>query len=352
MAKLTVTLKPLEGYFFGNENRQSDGYFPDPMPYPQQTSIVDLMRLYVLSAWNKAFPEQNLLHENGKTRNRELAKELIGETGFRMSVTWRYGKIYSLSELMLFDGKSILLPAEPRKDSESSSVMSTISGQAFLNNKQLNYIPIFDSYDSKQPEREGWISHSGQFFSIDELFLKEVKTVSKRSSAFYKQVFFHMANHDLRFVFQMDVDDNIQNILMGQQIMNLEGCSKFIVTVTSPEYVPFKIPSQLEKVKYYSSNPKFIKLVLTSDACFRGNPHQESIVGVSRLKHFRFMNDETSNYEKDAEMMELNMIERGAVFYFTDGNQLNRWNTSCGINSSDFRNIGYNQYVIIQPSEG
>ena len=356
MSKLTVTLQPIEGYFFDNENRRSSGYFPDYTPYPQQTSIVEMMRWYILSAWNEAFPEQNLLYENGNIRNKKLAKELIGETGFRMSVTWRYGKIYSLSELMLFDGKSVLLPSEPRNDSDNPFLLRTIPGQTFFNNKRLDYIPVFDDYDSKQPEKEGWVSSSGQFFSIDDLFLKEVKKQEALQGTFNKQVFFHMANRDLRFVFQVDVDDDIKNMLIGQQIINLGGSFKFIVKVSSPEYILFTIPSPMEKAKYYSSNPKFIKLVLTSDACFRGNPYMESIIGVSRLKHFRLPLDKGTSYEKsDKKVIHgnlLTMIERGAVFYFSDGNQLSRWSTSCGVNSSDFRNIGYNQYVIIQPSVG
>ena len=341
MSKLIVTLQPLEGYFRGAENH---------LPYPQQTSVIKLIRYYVLLAWDKAFPEQNLLHGNGNIRNKELAKELIGEAGFSMSVTWRYGKIYSLSEMMLFDGKSVLLPAEIH----NGSAMHTTPGLAFFNDKQLNYIPTLTDFNPKQPEKYGWISSSGQFFDVEELFMTEVKE-GINENTFCNQVFFHMADRDLRFVFQMDVDDDIHKTLVGQEVMSLgDDGSKFIVTVSPSEYFPFTIPEKSEKINYYSPDRKFIKLVLISDAYFRGNPYHESVMGVTRLKPFCFIDSSVEMEEPESGQVKsklLNLIERGSVFYFTDGNQLNRWSTSCGINSSDFRNIGYNQYVVIQPSK-
>ena len=340
MSKLIVTLQPLEGYFLGDENH---------LPYPQQTSVLGLMRYYVLLAWDKAFPEQNLLHENGNIRNKELAEELIGETGFRMSVTWRYGKIYSLSEMMLFDGKSVLLPAEIH----NGSAMCTVPGLAFFNDKQLNYIPTFTGFNPKQPEKYGWISSSGQFFDMKELFMTEVKERINGKNAFYNQVFFHMADRNLQFIFQMDVDADIHKALIGQRVVSLENDeAKFIVTAS--EYFPFTIPEKSEKINYYSPDRKFIKLVLISDAYFRGNPYHESVMGVTRLKPFCFIDSSDKREEPESGQSRSklpNLIERGSVFYFTDGNQLNRWSTSCGINSSDFRNIGYNQYVVIQPSQ-
>ena len=234
MTKLTVTIKPVEHYFFGTENRRSDAtqnYFLYSLPYPQQTTLIGALRHLALLAYHKSNPKENLLDEKGNISDRILAGTLIGDTGFRIGYERKYGKINSISELMLFDGNFVLLPAEQRKDSKSKpSTFEKIEGTSFLNGSKVEFIPRLEGYDPKEPEISGWVSPNGKFFANGDLFKSIIRPGNKKKNtgdddddAFYKQEFYQLANRDLCFVVQINVEDDIQKCLIGNHIMTLVG---------------------------------------------------------------------------------------------------------------------------------
>ncbi len=371
MTKLTVTIKPVEHYFFGTENRRSDAtqnYFLYSLPYPQQTTLIGALRHLALLAYHKSNPKENLLDEKGNISDRILAGTLIGDTGFRIGYERKYGKINSISELMLFDGNFVLLPAEQRKDSKSKpSTFEKIEGTSFLNGSKVEFIPRLEGYDPKEPEISGWVSPNGKFFANGDLFKSIIRPGNKKKNtgdddddAFYKQEFYQLANRDLCFVVQINVEDDIQKCLIGNHIMTLGGeRSKFTVKIEPSIESKTQVPSVSEKETYYFANPQFIKVILTSDAYFGNDPYKNSLFAVTTTKPFRFLKSsvaETVNHynrgKSKAGLLEsglFNLIERGSTFYFKNEEQFQNWKTSSGIDSKDFNNIGYNQFVIIQP---
>jgi CRISPR type III-B/RAMP module-associated protein Cmr3 len=371
MTKLTVIIKPVEHYFFGTENRRSDdtqNYFLYSLPYPQQTTLIGAMRHLVLLAYHKEKPKENLLDEKGNISDRILAGKLIGDTGFRIGYEGNFGKINSVSELMLFDGKIVLLPAEQCKDSKSKpSIFEEIEGTTFLNGSKVEFIPRLEGYDPKEPEKSGWSSPDGKFFAKADLFKSIIRPGNKKKNdgdddddAFYKQEFYQLANRDLCFVVQIDVEDDIQKCLIGKHIMTLGGeRSKFTIEIALSTESKIQVPSISEKDNYYLPNQQFVKVVLTSDAYFGYDPYKDSLFAVTTTKPFRFLKSsvtETVNHynrgKSKAGLLEsglFNLIERGSTFYFENKEQLQNWKTSSGIDSKDFNNIGYNQFTIIQP---
>lgn len=371
MTKLTVTIKPVEHYFFGTENRRSDdtqNYFLYSLPYPQQTTLIGALRHLTLLAYHKVKPEENLLGEKGNISDRILAGKLIGDAGFRIGYEGNYGKINSISELMLFDGKKVLLPAEQRKDSESNpSTFEEIEGTTFFNGSKVEFIPRLKGYDPKEPEISGWVSPNGKFFANGDLFKSIIRPGNKKKNtgdddddAFYKQEFYQLAKSELCFVVQVDVVDDIQDCLIGKHIMTLGGeRSKFTVEIALSSECIDQVPSVTEKEAYFFPNQQFFKVVLTSDAYFKTDPYKNSLFAATTTKPFRFLKSsvaETVNHynrgKSKAGLLEsglFNLIERGSTFYFENEEQLQNWKTSSGIGSKDFNNIGYNQFVIIQP---
>ena len=370
MTKLTVTIKPVEHYFFGTENRRSDdtqNYFLYSLPYPQQTTLIGAMRHLVLLAYHKEKPKENLLDEKGNIYDKILAGKLIGDTGFRIGYEGNYGRVNSITGLMLFDGKTVLMPAEQRKDSESKpSTFEEIEGTTFFNGSKVEFIPCLEGYDPKEPEISGWISPDGKFFANGNLFKSIIRPGNKKKNtgdddddAFYKQEFYQLAKRDLCFVVQMDVEDDIQKCLIGKHIMTLGGeRSKFTIEIALSTESKIQVPSLLGKEKYYQPNQQFIKVILTSDAYFGNDPYKDSLFAVTTTKPLRFLKSSVSetvnHYNRGKSKAGLiaselfNLIERGSSFYFKTKEQLNVWKSSSGIESIDFKNIGYNQFVIIQ----
>lgn len=371
MTKLTVMIKPVEHYFFGTENRRSDdtqNYFLYSLPYPQQTTMIGAMRHLVLLAYHKEKPKENLLDEKGNISDRILAGKLIGNTGFRIGYEGNYGKINSVSELMLLDGKTVLMPAEQRKDLESKpSAFEEIEGTTFFNGSKAEFIPRLEGYDPKEPEISGWISPDGKFFANGALFKSIIRPGNKKKNtgdddddAFYKQEFYQLAKRDLCFVVQIDVEDDIKDCLIGKHIMTLGGeRSKFTIIISLSTESEVQVPSIQEKGEYYLHNPKFLKVVLTSDAFFKNDPYNDSVFAVTTTNPFRFLKSsvpETVNhYNRGKSKAGLiasdlfNLIERGSCFYFKNEELFEKWKLSSGIDSKDFNNIGYNQFTIIQP---
>lgn len=371
MTKLTVLIKPIEHYFFGAENRRNDGtqnYFLYSLPFPQQTSILGAMRHLVLLTYHKENPTKELLDKKGSISKKELAKILIGDKGFRVNNKDGYGKIKTISELMILKEKMILLPDEPRKDSGSKpSDFEMIEGNSFLNENQVKFIPKLNGYDAKEPEKPGWVSSNGKHFGYSELFIEDIQPGNKKKNkgdddddAFYMQQYFHFAKNDMCFIIQMNVEEDSAKYLMGKHIIPFGGeRTNSLIEVLLSEDTKIIVPEDEKKMKYYSNNPKFIKVVLTSDAYFRNNPYVNVLYSVSTSKPFRFLQSTVSNtihhYNRgnsEAGLLDsnlFNLIERGSTFYFEDEKELTSWKLTSGIDSEDFKNIGYNQFVIIQP---
>ena len=100
-----ITITPLEYYFFGGEKHGTDlknNYFVESLPYPQQTTLLGLLRYFLLK-------EKELI--NGKSIKNECEAEalrLIGENSFHFSreqSNQEFGKITKISPLYFNNGK-------------------------------------------------------------------------------------------------------------------------------------------------------------------------------------------------------------------------------------------------------
>ncbi|MFH1118198.1 MAG: type III-B CRISPR module-associated Cmr3 family protein [Bacteroidota bacterium] len=370
MIKLNVMFKPIEHYFFGTENRRDDGtqnYFLYSLPYPQQTTILGAMRYLTLLAYHSKNLSKKLLDTNGNILNKALARKLIGGNGFLMDYKGKYGKIESISELMIYTGDDILLPSEPRKEFGISYLFDKIVGDSFQNGKLNKNIPRFEGYNPKEPEKSGWISSSGEFFENGKLFISSIRPGNKKNNkgendddAFYKQEYYQLSESKFHFLIQMFIKKDIEESLIGKHTMTLGGeKSKFIIEISPTDDNRIKIPSLKEREIFYQPNKNFIKVVLTSDAYFSNDPYKDSLSASTKTIQFRFLKStlkDTVNHSNRGKSNEgliesslYNMIERGSSFYFNSNEQFEKWKTDSGIGSQSLMNIGYNQFTIVKP---
>ncbi len=98
--KLLLKFRPLEPYFFGDENsihfNNSNRYFVSSLPEPSAMTVLGTLRYAVL--------EQNgLLHADGRysPEEQQINARYIGENSFRLEQTDPYGMVCSLSPLFL-----------------------------------------------------------------------------------------------------------------------------------------------------------------------------------------------------------------------------------------------------------
>ncbi len=102
MANYQIKLTPVDTYFFGGEKHTINdtgeleaNYFVESKSYPQQTTILGLLRYYLLTNNPTVFNGKSIIPSQ-----KSKAEELIGKSSFNFNTPpANYGKIISLSPL-------------------------------------------------------------------------------------------------------------------------------------------------------------------------------------------------------------------------------------------------------------
>jgi CRISPR-associated protein Cmr3 len=379
---LSVTLTPLEHFFFGGENRNNDGtekYLQKSLTTPQQTTILGTIRYLLLqNAGKETF-------DNNKIVSKSKARDLIGESSFDMKVS-KYGIIESLSEVLLWKG-GFYCPliawenAAERKNNKTSIINTEIQGNkegVFFFDKETEKESItLPEYNMKYETHEYWISEKEEL-ETDKIFKSQIqagnyKNKNKKKEeekeetinnddAYFKMNFYRF-NDKFSFVFNMKISDeengnqpelvkNIIEKLTGKKhFVNLGGeRSKFICEINSIEETPEKEIKEDVYQKVYSKHfdNKYHKIILTSDAFVeeKKNPYSDSTFASTKIQKIRFhqTDNNTKKYHNRGadgfKISELfNLLQRGSVFYFDAEDKIEDF-----LNNGAFKIIGYNKY--------
>ena len=107
MSKYLLKIKPLDSFFFGQEDKYRKridstkkgglatvaDYFQRSAYFPQQTTVLGMLRYYLL-----------LMNNQIPIKNKDLAKELIGERSFDSNQNGQeFGKIENISPVFIVD---------------------------------------------------------------------------------------------------------------------------------------------------------------------------------------------------------------------------------------------------------
>lgn len=373
---ISVTLTPVEHYFFGGENLNPDGtenYLQHSLKLPQQTTLLGAMRFLLLQTADKS------VFNNNKIQDKEEAKKLIGYKGFDMQ-PGQYGKITSLSEVLLWHHPSnkFYLPLLAWEDNKNKPICSIkkekeTSGNYFWSQSLNQTIPVsLSEYNYKKGVQEYWISTNGQL-KEEEIFSECIHAGNYKNKpdkkendddAYFKLCYYSLRK-DFSFVFNMEVEDeNIINKIIdpihNNKIINVGGRSKFIcsiekITNQSPKYISEQTYNPY--TDYIDSD--FIKVVLSSDAYSMENPNLKTVYSITFIKKLRFMKskvDKTNAYYNTGtdivkkryglEVSRLyNLIRRGSVFFFQKEKEEE---LETFLKNNAFQTIGYNKYHIIK----
>ncbi|GHT62501.1 hypothetical protein AGMMS50239_15990 [Bacteroidia bacterium] len=367
---VSVTLTPLEHYFFGDENLNTDGtekYYQRSLQLPQQTTVLGAMRFLLLQTAGKN------IFDGDKIINKVEAKKLIGENSFNMLAN-QYGKINSISEVLLWhEEKGFYLPLLAWKNEENKidTVVKKDNNKYFFGDDLEKSTFLLSHYKVKKGVNQYWIGKGGNPFekNIFEEYQhagnfknKENKT-DDDDDAYFKMCYYRL-DSKFSFVFNMNIPDNelVEKLIGEKRIINVGGeRSKFTCEI---ERIEKSNPKQITEDIYdnaYSSfaDPQFTKVILTTDAYTESNPYQNSLLAVTQIKKMRFMQtniDATNAYSNmvkddvavyDNKIIRIglkqsklfNLLKRGSVFYFEKNTDVDDF-----LKHTAFENIGYNKY--------
>ncbi|MCR4665407.1 MAG: hypothetical protein K5660_08590 [Paludibacteraceae bacterium] len=248
MSRYKVTLKPIDWFFFGGEqtfdNGSSQSFIARSNRYPQQTSLLGMVRYQLLK-------QAGLLSEPGKKlteEEKQKSAELIGSSSFSLDsqTELHYGAINGLSPVYIQRGGKILLPMPYTFGTQlvfpPEGGRICLGGNTISTIPQLTVNPGYDYY--KNPER--LIDVEGNISSINDLYkstmqigITKAQDGDDNESGFFKQEVLRFANDDISFVFYLQLADGVSlskdTVFVGAQ----RSCFKMDVDIWTDElFIP------------------------------------------------------------------------------------------------------------------
>ena len=225
MSKYQITLTPVDKFFFGGDmtfqvgkneddefNSQFKSYIIQSSMFPQQTSLLGMLRFLILRNAGK-----NVFND-GKIVDKAKAKDLIGGRSFMVNNNNDFKTIKSLGHVRVRrtvnDQTSYLefAPLFKELSFKDSSVGSY--------NLHDICIPSLtkDEYDAKKGT-EVILTDGTQPYKLEEIFVKDrrvginrnIKTGIVDDGALFKQISYRFNNKEANFsfVFDAEIDDSV-----------------------------------------------------------------------------------------------------------------------------------------------
>ncbi len=361
MTHFKITLKPMGSFYFGGENsfgeakRNGDAsqhyfakrsaYFAKGEIFPQQTQLLGMIRKEILRKHGYM-----KLHNKGEwvTHNQEAAKELVGQN-------WQsdLGKITQLSPLYLERDDELFLPAPYDKD----LTLNVKSGKSYINGRiDEKSVYGFKTAEDKDFGAKDLLCYNyvspNSSVSLDEIFRKTTRTGNQTlhyseddDEQLYKMTSYLFEKQDFHFVCYLSSEEKTLLIDSSKKryesIVELGGeRSRFEMIVS--EVREADIISMIDTT-YASNNKEQTRIVLLSDTKVSNDIFVNVNVALTNKVAFRSISRKDGFSKTD----KIVLLQKGSVFYPQD-EKATKVITDFIDAETAFRNIGYNQYKIIE----
>jgi CRISPR-associated protein Cmr3 len=368
MAIFMIKIKPVEHFFFGTEkvgnlgNRES--YYVSTGLYPQQTSLLGLLRHLLLMKENKY----------GKDFSKDTTvDDLIGPASFPGK---NYGKIKLISPVFIVDENKIAYFTRPFDWGFTYVKNQSGCRSSYGEDTEMGYIPYLNGYDSKVEFVDFLVGTNGSCVPIwlDHnkgigVFTKHVKPGNQkkpgrflpvmtdlnekeaRNEAYYKQEFLYM-NRQYSYACLAEIDCNDLN---GFNTLIPFGGERSSFAISIEETGKNGTPAKSVEEWFAMLKPvnQCLKIELISDAFA-----EQSILGLASFafcKTVGFRNLKTKNTTENYNRIskdsnnesadfsdQLQLLQKGSVFFFDSNEKLSEAEIILTKGKEDFTQIGYN----------
>ena len=355
MSKYQITLTPVDKFFFGGDmtfqvgtdtefNEQFSSYIIRSSMFPQQTSLLGMLRFLILRNDSNSF-------KNGQIANKTEAKKLIGERSFTVNEDHHenaFGLIKGISHVRIrrtLNGEA--------SDLEFAPLMGELAFQgASYGTYNLADICIpalsKQEYDAKKG-LSAKLTDGTDLIDLENVFVEDrrigidrnIKTGKVEESALFKQISYRFNNEKARycFVFEATVDDALNFESYSGQLVSIGGDnSQFVIGISKAADSKCGITSMNNAICLLS--PTFLTRAEAQTAKF----------AITRLIPFRFLKSEMDKV-KSYHILSGNLTRSdryelyapGSVFYFENNEQKEAFEGFIKA-KKEFRQIGYNEY--------
>lgn len=343
MSRYIITLKPIDKFFFGGDmtfsvgndpkdkyNREYSSYIIESALFPQQTSLLGMMRFLLLRNHADCF-------DGVRITDAAKAAALIGEGGFGQGRT--YGRIKSLGHCFIKDCKE-------NKDYhfapyDSDYAVHASEDTCLVNGREIR-LHKMDGVSSKAWYKK-YLECGSEKKEVSSFFVKDrriginrdIKTGKTEDAALFKQISYRFSDSRYAFAFRAEADVDIlpydgQVVSVGadnsQFVIGIknetddgkEGCSALKVALLSPARL---LSRDMDRVAFCMTEVMPFRYL-------RSTVHTES---------YNVLHGKMSRSER------IEMYAPGSVFYFSSEADADAFRNA--LNSyEDFRRIGYNEY--------
>ena len=356
MNKYQITLRPVDKFFFGGDmtfkidgqgkqfNEQYSSYIIQSLMFPQQTSLLGMLRFLVLrNAGEDVFSQ-------GKIVDKVKAAELIGENSFMVNADHSrnsFGKIKGLSHVRIRrteQGQTRDLEFAPRFQDLCLDDMAP--GYYYPHGFSIPRISK-KQYNAKNG-LPTLLTDGAKTFTLDEIFKEDYRTGIERSistgkvddNALFKQISYRFCSDkaDHCFVFEAEVEDDLALEKYHRQMVSVGGDnSQFLIGIE-------KVAGS-ETTNSSANNT----VCLFSPTFLTGDEARKASFAVSDLMPFRFLTStiHATSYHILSQQLKRSgkyeLFVPGSVFFFESESHKREFIDSIEA-KRDFRQIGYNEY--------
>jgi len=353
MSKYIVKLIPTGRFFFGGDmtfevpgqakhNEKFSSYIIRSLKFPQQTSLLGMLRFLILSNDEDAFNAATQ-----KIDDKKKAEELIGKKSFTVNedhAVNEFGKIQRLGTCYLCKGDEYFCQAPFDYGWEIGSIETE---EATLNGKTVRIPSISinkEEYTSKTGIHKCFLSKQGNVLKEDDVFQEDSRIGIRKGingktedEAFYKQIGYRLKD-DCCFAFEVEVNDiDLTDSTYNGKLVTVGADSSMFVVQIEKGSLGMELPDS-----YVMKNKDWEKVVLLADTYL---PETELVeYAISETKPFRFIKTTVEN--KNYHIMHglhnrserYNLFSAGSVFLVNNAVEFKKKIEA----EKEFVQIGYN----------
>jgi CRISPR-associated protein Cmr3 len=380
-----IQLAPLSDFFFGGEatfgQGQNQHYYVRSNPWPQQTTLLGMLRYELLKSAPLAF---DLAKD--KITNPDEADNLIGRLGFDGSHTKPFGIVDGISPVFLLSPSGIPHFMRSKMCLEGAEktflvkktgfkVSNLLSDAAATPNDNKEHYQLMqtlvkdgdpEAYNGKTEFEAHLIGSDGTIVPMDEVF-KTIHQVHNRKeydgstddSGFFKQDMFRLAT-GWRFAFLAAFNEALPEAFGTQRQVQLGGERRFFaLNIGTPpdehfknihfEGHIFKGFEQLYGNDTDTANSELAQVLLLNDAQVAASINEHAAFVHSAVTPFRHLNtnmkdpNDSFQADKTPKSVRRNLLQRGSVFYTKTPENIEQHIQQ----QHAFQRIGYNYFKTI-----
>ena len=355
-----VKLTPIGKYYFGSENSfnaidkannsiPSTNYLVRSREYPQQTTLLGMMRYAILQQYQ-------LLGKDKSTWASKIGISSFQGNGVDINghQTNNWGLITSISPLFLVQGENKFVPAGldnqfylDDESKEYGELLLPMIKEEVISNYNPASFRLLNEYDPKVHSLQLWINQeTNEFIKPCDIFkesfqvgIKKSRSGTPENDGFYKEYFFQLQN-DFSFAFYLTTNEIIEYFNNPFIIQSGGDQSLFQVHLTAANDDIFETlaPTGTGKITLLSdSYCNADEILPLCTCCITQNVDFRYLQTTTSTEAYSNLGSGVSGIKKSIKM---NLLERGSVLYTLDANALSKLLEQ----PTPYRNAGFNYY--------